>query len=100
MMRSAAFKQLLLSSGLTAFFAFPICALLFACGCRHLFAGGAQHCELLPGAVTISHACPWCALTDVGLILTFAPTVSIAGLYSCWVSGRLGGFAASLHNLI
>ncbi|MEE2758341.1 MAG: hypothetical protein VYA30_16905 [Myxococcota bacterium] len=86
-------KNGLFSASVLALIALPICALLFGCGCRHLFAGGIHHCELLPGTVAGKHTCPWCALTRLSLIGVFAPTVLVSTIFGVWMRSRMG-FAA------
>jgi hypothetical protein len=41
-----------------AIFFLPLCGFLFGCGCRNLWAGGVEHCNIhVPGPPD----CPWCS---------------------------------------
>jgi hypothetical protein len=61
---------------LTFLTALPICNLIFACGCRFVFAGGEAHCDIhVPGPPD----CPVCTVLPVGAL--FAGT-----LFACWLA--------------
>ncbi|MBV71309.1 MAG: hypothetical protein CMH52_08160 [Myxococcales bacterium] len=94
------FRQFFFSIALLALIALPICSFLFGCGCRHLFAGGVHHCELLPVAVTPKHACPWCDLTPFSLVCVFTPTVLISTSFGAWVRIRIGSMAGYVSSAI
>jgi hypothetical protein len=50
---------------LVAVFTYPLCGLLFRCGCVSVWGGAADHCNIhLAGAFH----CPWCELAGLGAL--------------------------------
>lgn len=56
----------------TSLFFLDICNLFFQCGCTHLWAGAAAHCNI--HNPTGKH-CPWCSVGQVGYGLIYAGIV-------------------------
>jgi hypothetical protein len=54
---------------LTFLTAYPLCNLVFACGCRWVFGGGDAHCDMrVPGPPD----CPVCTVLPIGVLFAGA----------------------------
>jgi hypothetical protein len=62
-------------------FALDLCQLVFQCGCTHVWAGGAAHCNI---HMANAKHCPWCTSGEAGYSLLY---LGIA-LPQAWLSFR------------
>jgi hypothetical protein len=67
------------------------CNLVFQCGCRSLWAGAADHCNIHMAGVP---HCPWCASGGLSGYVSFAAIVIVQALVAFWPGG--GGIARRL----
>lgn len=69
----------LCSAAFTLVFLINFCNLVYQCGCRSLWAGAADHCNIhTPG---VKH-CPWCSIGDAGFAGVTAAILLPQGILS------------------
>jgi hypothetical protein len=76
---------LAICSGLAALFFIDLCDLVFDCGCRSLWAGAADHCNIHDPT---THDCPWCVTGRWGVTLPLGVIVAGQAAAMLW-PGRL-----------
>ena len=64
---------LAICGGLAALFFIDLCGLIFDCGCRPLWAGAADHCNVHDAA---TRSCPWCVSGRWGVYLPMGVILS------------------------
>ena len=60
-------------AGISALFIIDYCDLLFDCGCRSLWAGAAEHCNIHDPT---TRDCPWCAAGLWGVLLPLGGVIA------------------------
>ncbi len=83
---SAARKGLvfLFAAAVTATFIINLCAAVFACGCRALWAGAAEHCNIHAAG---GRHCPWCSYGHGGFPLALGLILAAQLAVCIWPSG-------------
>jgi hypothetical protein len=94
--RSAVQKILIFvaSAGLTALFFINFCATVFHCGCRAIWLGAANSCNIhMEGA----HHCPWCAQNPAYALAAVVVPQAVISFWSvrCSWWKRLGAALAA-----
>lgn len=51
-----------------AMFWLQLCDLVYACGCRAIWAGAAEHCNIHVEPSGSPHRCPWCVSPTAGAV--------------------------------
>jgi hypothetical protein len=98
----------LASAGVTCVFFINFCALVFACGCRFLWAGADRACNIHTAGV---HHCPWCAHNPSAAFLAMVVPQALISFrpaaWSWWMRLALalaafpvfGGIAAAIYGV-
>jgi hypothetical protein len=81
------------AAALTSVLFINFCHLVFQCGCRSLWGGAADHCNIHTAGVP---HCPWCT-SDAGSV-SFAAIVLVQALIAFWPGG--GGFPGRLAGAV
>lgn len=85
------------AAAITGVFFINLCGTIFQCGCRSLWAGAAQHCNIHDPA---TRNCPWCEIgtaggaTIVGTILAAQAAVAFRPAGWFWLTRFLLATAA------
>ena len=76
---------LTLAAGVIALFLTPYCGLIFHCGCRELWEGGAKHCNINN---EFSPHCPFCNHGVTGVNLVRVSIFGAEAIALAWARGR------------
>ena len=93
--RRSAAAIFLAAAAVTSVFFIDMCGLIYACGCRPLWAGAATHCNIHD---PLSRHCPWCSIGAAGAGAIYAAIVAAqaAVVFLPWRAPAAGRFAAAL----
>ncbi|REJ73512.1 MAG: hypothetical protein DWQ36_06890 [Acidobacteria bacterium] len=77
-------------------FMIDLCDLVYDCGCRSLWDGAAEDCNIHDAT---THDCPWCTTGRLGVVLPPALVLATQGLIAFW-PGRLAWWKRLLLALL